>query len=214
MMLLVGHQRGASRFMSRFMEKLGFDTPHDEWGKDGMVTTITAHDKNMSLEDIEQLLDEHDVIQFARAPRRCISTIFNVDMYGMVSRDPMFHWPVCGRYIGDWIDRLTPLELASMSYFWWHDLYWKHEPSLVVRVENDLPKLCSFLGKEMIDTSDIDRTGATAYMNEYPYRREPFWGHEIHKYVGAPVSNRLKDIANRLGYNPETLDVSDHSMPD
>lgn len=149
-LLIVGHPRCGSGYMSKFLQAMGLDVGHEKMGQHGISSWMfsVVDDQVSCALDKYASSRKFSYFQFTvhhvRDPRIAVPSIMRENKYS--SKSFQFrrkHIKHC--YGIDLEDYSSDIERAVLSYIYWNDIIEKNGVAVVVRVEDEEEKLIEFL---------------------------------------------------------------------
>lgn len=151
-LLIVGHPRCGSGYMSKLLQAMGLDVGHEKMGRHGISSWMFA----VVDDEVPYALDKYAIsrkftyfqftVHHVRDPRTAIPSIMRENKHSPKSfqfrRKHIKHW-----YGIDLEDHSSEIERAALSYIYWNNIIEKNGVAAVVRVEDEEDKLVEFLLK-------------------------------------------------------------------
>ena len=176
--LILGHRRGATNFAASLMEQFGYEVGHEEWLKDGMVTSMSMRG--------HVRFPPCRLIHLTRHPLHTVSSL--------VARDPdlsHYHWENTRAVFGWGGGGLH--ERAARSYISWHKLILAMMPDVRVQAETMKKDMTEELGTEPGSSPPIRYNR----LDHRQHTRE-----ELADLINASTADELWDLSAQLGYEP------------
>lgn len=149
-LLVVGHPRCGSHYMSELLCSMGLEVPHEKMGASGISSWMFAVvDINPNAVEKYALSRKYSHFQFivhhVRNPRDAVPGIIEENQRNSASyKFRMKH--IQERYAVN-LDDYSDMEKAILSYVYWNKIVEEGEVNLVIRVEDEEEKLVEFLIK-------------------------------------------------------------------
>lgn len=197
-LLIIGHPRCGSGYMSKLLKAVGLDVGHEKMGQHGISTWMFAVDDQVPfVQDkysASRKLNHFQLcIQHVRDPRTAVPSIMRENKRSDLSLQ--FRRKHIKRRFGiDLQDYTSVIEQAVMSYIYWNRIIAEGSVDLVIRVEDAQDKLIDWLlDKGVIAARPVQINLPPKDVNsKKPYR-------------GVVYEKPLLDECDWQGINPEIL---------
>jgi len=178
-LLVIGHPRCGSGYLSQLLGALGLDVGHEKMGKSGISSWMFAVvDISPYALDKYALSRKFSHFQFTihhvRNPRDAIPSIMRENLHSSESY-AFRRKHILQRFGMNLDDATSEIEKAILSYVYWNKIVEESKVDLVVRVEDEEEALKAFLIKK----------GSNTDFGARPLRRA------IENYVEDPLSEEL-----------------------
>lgn len=187
--LVVGHPRSATRFMSRLLQVFGMDVDHEKFGKDGISSWYLSPEK-------ERKCEFENIIAVMRDPWKIVvSSAHNLQWSTVDIRRKNCKFKVTKNIY----------ETSARSVLCWYDMILKQNPGLIVKPETVGENLFNFLvERKLIPKSKYGDTKWSFPSNNLNQKRHSHltrlvtWDHAW-KYLPGDLYNRVKELKEYHG---------------
>jgi hypothetical protein len=210
-LLIVGHPRCGSGYMSKLLQALGLDVGHEKMGQHGISSWMFAVDDD----EVPFAQDKYSAsrrtshfqlcIQHVRDPRAAVPSIMRDNKYSDLS----FQFRckhIKQRYEIDLQDYTSDIERAVLSYICWNRIIAEGGVGLVVRVEDAQEKLIDLLlDKGVLDTRPVQLNLPPKNVNsDKPYRGVVHEKPQLHERdwqgIDPSILSELNAQCRKYGY--------------
>ncbi|MBT9313006.1 glycosyltransferase family 25 protein [Leptothoe kymatousa] len=202
-LLIIGHPRCGSGYMSKLLNAFDLDIGHESMGKDGISSWMfAASDSSYPYFQDEYSRSNNDkffqwIIQHVRDPRTAVPSIMRDNTFAPKSYE-FRRKHIFQEFNIDLNQAPSNFQRAVLSYIYWNKLIEKNKPSLIVKIENAESKLFSFLQESaIIDLSIIPKDLPEKSVNQNkPYQGKIYSKPTIRNYHWQELSKSLACLIN------------------
>lgn len=211
-LLVIGHPRCGSGYMSKLLQSAGLDIGHEQMGKHGLSSWMFAvadrqvpfaRDKYAAS---RQLSNYQHIIHHVRGPRNAIPSIMRDNQHSSQSFD--FRRKHIKNAFGiDLEEYPSALEQAALSYIYWNKLIEKNNISLIVRIEDEEERVMKFLAdKQLINSAGIPKDSPAKDVNsDKPYKgvqhEKPAVTESQWLAINPEIIEKLNELCLKYGYS-------------
>ena len=187
--LVIGHPRSATRYMSRLLQVFGMDVDHEKFGKDGISSWYLSPKK-------ERNCEFENVIAVMRDPWKIIvSSAHNLQAVTMGIRRNSCKFKVTENIY----------ETSARSVLCWYDMIFKQSPDLIVKPETVGKNLfCFLVQRRLIPESLFEDTHWSFPSNNMNQKRNSHltrlvtWDHAW-KYLPGDLHKQVAELKEYHG---------------
>jgi hypothetical protein len=210
--LVIGHPRCGSAYMSQLMQACGLDVRHEEMGDNGISSWMFAvvdednpWAKNKYALSRRYSVFDH-VIHHVRNPVDAIPSIIRENRHSVVSYQ--FRRKHIKQLLNiDLDDFVSEIEKAAASFLYWNKIIEQSRPDLVVRVEDCAEDISNFLRDKKLAICNKDQSDIVdkSYNSDKPYKGVRYEKPEITGQDWVHLHHKLKEelryFCSQYGYS-------------
>jgi tetratricopeptide (TPR) repeat protein/GR25 family glycosyltransferase involved in LPS biosynthesis len=202
--LVVGHPRCGSKYMSQLLQAIGLDVKHESMGEQGISSWMFAvYDENNPWAGdkygVSRFYTDFDfLIQYLRNPRTAIPSILVENQYAPASFD--FRQKHIKQAFSEDISLYqTELEKAIVSFIRWNQIIQNQNPDLTVKVESGEAEVLKFCQQNNLVATEFSIDNIATPTKDINSKK-PYKGQIYHKpKVTSRMWNEVKlDLKKEL----------------